>query len=79
MFWENIRIFFFVSHFGLKSSPVYSSIHNGRRKSGTHHPLLIINNASVNCVLFHKHLALVVDSKLDFNKHIKPCCQKFTK
>ena len=78
MFWENIRIFF-VSHLGLKSSPVYSSIHYGRRKSGTHHPLLKINNASVNRVLFHKHLALILDSKLDFNEHIKLCCQKLTK
>ena len=40
------------------------------KRSETHHPLLIIINVSVKHVPFHKHLGLILDSKLDFNKHI---------
>ena len=41
-----------------------------RKRSEIHHPTLIINNVPVKRVPFHKHLGLILASKLDFNEHI---------
>ena len=45
----------------------------------THHPLLMINNVPVKRVPFHKHLGLILDSKLDFNEHINTVLSKVNK
>ena len=47
-----------------------------RKRSETHHPLLMINNVPVKRVPFHKHLGLILDSKLDFNEHINTVLSK---
>ena len=36
----------------------------------------MINNVPVKRVLFHKHLGLILYSKLDFNKHINTVLSK---
>ena len=36
----------------------------------------MINNVSVKHVPFHKHLGLILDSKLDFNEHINNVLSK---
>ena len=46
------------------------------KRSETHHPLLMINNVPVKRVPFHKHLGLMIDSKLDFNEHINTVLSK---
>ena len=45
----------------------------------THHSLLMINNVPVKRVPFHKHLGLILDSKLDFNEHINTVLSKVNK
>ena len=41
-----------------------------KRKEEIYHPPLFFNNALVKRVGDHKHLRLVLDSKLNFKKHI---------
>ena len=36
----------------------------------TYHPLLMLHNVPVKRVPFHKHLELILVSKLDFNDHL---------
>ena len=50
-----------------------------RKRIETHHPLLMINNVPVKRVPFHKHLGLILDSKLDFNEHINTVLSKVNK
>ena len=47
-----------------------------RKRTKTHHLLLMINNVSVKRVPCHKHLGLIIDSKLDFNEHINTVLSK---
>ena len=59
------------------TKPVQKVVFSGKRSSETHHLLFMINNVPVKRVPFCKHLRLILDSKLDFNKHIlTPCCPK---
>ena len=41
-----------------------------KKRSKTNHPPLFFNNKLVKQVESHKHLGLILDSKLNFNKHI---------
>ena len=41
--------------------------------------MLIINDIPVKRVPFHKHLGLILDSKLDFNEHINTVLSKVNK
>ena len=41
-----------------------------RKKDKIHYPPITFNNLPVKCVQSHKHLALTLDSKLNFNEHI---------
>ena len=49
------------------------------KRSETHHPLLMINDVSIKRVSFLEHLGLILDSKLDFNEHIKTVLSKVNK
>ena len=48
-------------------------------KRSENRPSLMINNVPVKCVSFHKHLGLILDSKLDFNEHIDTMLSKVKK
>ena len=49
------------------------------RKRSEIHALLMINNVPVKRVTFHKHLRLILDSKLDFNERINTVLLKVSK
>ena len=50
-----------------------------RKRIESHYPLLMISNVPVKRVLFHKHLGLILDSKLDFNEHNNTVLSKVNK
>ena len=50
-----------------------------RKRIEPHHSFLMINNVSVKRVPFHKHLGLILDSRLDFNEHINTVLSKVNK
>ena len=50
-----------------------------RKRSETHHPLLMINNVSFKAVPFHKHIGLILDSKLNFSEHVIIALSKVNK
>ena len=50
-----------------------------RKRIESHHPLFMISNVPVKRVPFHKHLGLILDSKLDFNEHINTVLSKVNK
>ena len=42
-----------------------------RKTSQRNHPGLMFNNSIVNVTSIHKHLGMIFDSKLSFDKHLK--------
>ena len=50
-----------------------------RKTSQRNHPGLIFNNSIVNVTSIHKHLGVTFDSKLSFEKHLKPVLEKISK
>ena len=59
------------------TKPAHENVFSCKRIE-THHPLLMINNVPVKRVPFHKHLGLILNSKLDFNTWTL-CCPKLIK
>ena len=51
------------------TKPAHEAVFSCKRIE-IHHPLLMINNVPVKCVLFHNHLGQILDSKLGFNEHL---------
>ena len=60
------------------TEPVHEVVFS-RKRSETRHPGFVINNAPVGHVPFQKHLGLMLDSKLDFNKRINTVLAKVNK
>ena len=58
------------------TKPVHVIVFSCKR-SGTHHPLLMVNNVPAKRVPIHKHLGLIVDLIL-MNK-LTPYCPKLIK
>ena len=50
-----------------------------RKKNEIDHPVVFFNDAPVKKVIEHKHLGIVLDSKLSFNAHIKAAISKTRK
>ena len=50
-----------------------------KKKIETNHPEILFNNTPVMQVVEHKHLGIVLDSKLSFSSHIKAAIYKATK
>ena len=50
-----------------------------RKRSETDHPVILFNNIPVNEVNEHKHLGIILDSKLSFAPHIKTAISKTRK
>ena len=50
-----------------------------KRKAEANHPVILFNNLPVMQVVEHKHLGLVLDSKLSFSTHIKSAISKTRK
>ena len=50
-----------------------------RRKSDIDHPVILFNNTPVKKVDEHKHLGIILDSKLTFSAHIKAVISKTRK
>ena len=50
-----------------------------KRKAEANHPVILFNNLPVLQVVEHKHLGLVLDSKLSFSSHIKSAISKTRK
>ena len=50
-----------------------------KRKAEANHPVVLFNNLPVMQVVEHKHLGLVLDSKLSFSSHIKSAISKTRK
>ena len=42
-----------------------------RKNTKTKHPVLLLNKKPVSAVLQHKHLGMILDSKLSFSAHIQ--------
>ena len=47
-----------------------------RKTSQRNHPGLMFNNSIVNVTSIHKHLGMIFDSKLSFDKHLKSVLKK---
>ena len=54
-------------------------IFSSKRKAEANHPVILFNNLPVMQVVEHKHLGLVLDSKLSFSTHIKSAISKTRK
>ena len=50
-----------------------------RKTSQRNHPVLMFNNNIVNVTSIHKHLAMIFDLKLIFDKHLKSVLKKISK
>ena len=50
-----------------------------RKKNEIDHPVVLFNDTAVKKVIEHKHLGIVLDSKLSFNAHIKAAISKTRK
>ena len=50
-----------------------------RKRSETDHPVILFNNIPVKEVNEHKHLGIILDSKLSFAPHIKTAISKTRK
>ena len=50
-----------------------------RKKNEIDHPVVFFNDTPVKKVIEHKHLGIVLDSKLSFNAHIKAAISKTRK
>ena len=50
-----------------------------RKTSQRNHPGLIFNNSIVNVTSIHKHLGVIFDSNLSFEKHLKSVLKKISK
>ena len=50
-----------------------------RKKNEIDHPVVLFNDKPVKKVIEHKHLGIVLDSKLSFNAHIKAAISKTRK
>ena len=50
-----------------------------KQKTETNHPEILFNNTHVMQVVEHKHLGIVLDSKLSFSTHIKAAISKARK
>ena len=50
-----------------------------RKTSQRNHPGLMFNNSIVNVTTIHKHLGMIIDSKLNFDKHLKSVLKKISK
>ena len=50
-----------------------------RKKNEIDHPVVLFNDTPVKKVIEHKHLGIVLDSKLSFNAHIKAAISKTRK
>ena len=57
--------------------PGYATV--SKKKIGIHHPVIRFNNIPVTKVEEHKHLGVVLDSKLSFSAHIKAAISKTRK
>ena len=51
----------------------------GRKKNEVDHPAIFFNNIPVEKVTEHKHLGIILDSKLSFSAHIKSAISKTRK
>ena len=49
------------------------------RKNEVDHPIILFNNIPVKKVDEHKHLGIMLDSKLSFSSHIKSAISKMSK
>ena len=58
--------------------PIHEVVFSPNR-SETHYLSLVINKVPVKRVPFHKHLGLILDSKLNFNEHINNVLSKVNK
>ena len=54
------------------TKPAHEVVFSHKRNETHHHLLLLLNSVPFKRVPFHKHLGLILDSKLDFNEHIRP-------
>ena len=50
-----------------------------RKRNGTDHPVILFNNIPVEKVNEHKHLGIILDSKLSFSAHINSAISKTRK
>ena len=50
-----------------------------RKKIEIDHPVILFNNIPVKRVVEHKHLGIILDSKLSFSAHIKSAISKTRK
>ena len=50
-----------------------------RKTSQRNHPVLMFNNNIVNVTSIHKHLAMIFDLKLIFDKHLKSLLKRISK
>ena len=50
-----------------------------RKNLQRNHPGLMFNNSRVNVTTIYKHLGMIFDSKLSFNKHLKSVSKKISK
>ena len=50
-----------------------------RKKTEIDHPVILFNNIPVKTVSEHKHLGIILDSKLSFSAHIKSAISKTRK
>ena len=62
----------------MENQPAYEVVFSCKR-TDAHHSLLMINNVLVKHVPIHKHLVLILASKLDFNEHINTVLFKVNK
>ena len=50
-----------------------------RKTSQRNHPGLMFNNSIVNVTSIHKHLGMILDSKLSFDEHLKSVLKRISK
>ena len=60
------------------TKPAYEVVFS-RKRNETHHLLLMRNIVPIKGVPFHKHLGLILETKLSFNEHINTVLSKVIK